>query len=251
MSGHSKWSQIKRKKGKADAQRGATFTKIIKELTVAAKEGGGSPDANPRLRTIIESAKAAGMPKDNIERAIKRGTGELPGVIYEAVNYEGYGPGGVAILVEALTDSKNRTTAEIRHIFVKHNGNLGSNGCVAWQFIDKGIIYVDKTEANEEKLIEVCLENGGEDVSDEEDAFRVTTSMDKFEAVKAALAKANIKYKEAEITKIPQSTIRLEGKEAEQVLRLMEDLEEHDDVQKAYANFDIPDEVLASQRTEA
>lgn len=248
MSGHSKWSQIKRKKGKADAQRGAAFTKIIKELTVAAKEGGGNPDMNPKLRTVIETAKSAGMPKDNIERAIKRGTGELPGVVYEAVNYEGYGPGGVAVLVEALTDSKNRTTAEIRHIFVKHNGNLGSNGCVAWQFIDKGIIYVDKSEANEEKLIDVCLENGGEDVSDEEDVFRVATPLGQFEAVKTALTQANIKYKEAEVTKIPQSTIRLEGKEASQVIKLMEELEQHDDVQKAYANFDIPDEVLASMQ---
>jgi YebC/PmpR family DNA-binding regulatory protein len=249
MSGHSKWSTIKRKKGKADAQKGVLFTKIIKDITLAAKEGGGNPDMNPKLRTALDVAKSAGMPKDNTERAIKRGTGELEGVSYEALNYEGYGPAGVAVLVETVTDSKNRTTSEIRHIFAQHGGNLGSNGCVAWQFVDKGHIFIDKTEATEEKLIDVCIESGGDDVSLEEDTFVVTTPIDKFEAVKAALTKENIKYKEAEITKIAQTTIRVESaKVAEQILKLMDELEEQEDVQKAYANFDIPDEFLTAHQ---
>ena len=247
MSGHSKWSTIKRKKGKLDAKKGAMFTKYIKEITIAAKAGGGDPDMNPRLRKAVDTAKVGGMPKDNIERAIKRATGEIAGPSYESVTYEGYGPGGSAIFIEAFTGNKNRTASEIRHIFAKHNGNLGSNGCVAWMFVDKGVLYIDKTDATEEKLMEICLENGGEDVIDEEDVFKVVTPPDKFEAVKSALDSAKIKYKNAEFTKLPQSTVKVEGKDAEQTIKLMDTLEEQEDVQGVYANFDIPDEVLQAQ----
>ncbi|MCK4352446.1 YebC/PmpR family DNA-binding transcriptional regulator [candidate division WOR-3 bacterium] len=244
MSGHSKWSQIKRKKGKEDAKRGNLFTKLIREIAVIAKDGGGDPDTNPRLRTAIESAKSASMPKENIERAIKRGTGELPGVSYEPVSYEGYGPGGVALFIEALTDNKNRTTSAMRHIFSQCGGNLGSSGCVAWMFVEKGTIYVAKNETTEETLLEVCIEEGGEDVVLEGDSFRITTSPDKFENVKKALEERKIKYRDAEFTKIPKSTVKLEGKNAVQTLKLMDSIEEQEDVQKVYANFDIPDEIF-------
>lgn len=243
MSGHSKWAQIKHKKQKEDARRGILFTKLIREITVAARSG-GNPDENPKLRHAMDDAKSSGMPKENIERAIKRGTGELPGVTYESVAYEGYSPGGAAILVEAVTDNKNRTTSEIRHIFSKHGGNLGQSGCVAWIFREKGIIYVDKKETSEENLIELCIEGGGEDVVAEDNAFYITTPNDKFQSVKKVLENNNIRYRYAELTKLPQSTVKLDGKDAHQTLKLMDLLEEHEDVQKVYSNFDIPDEIL-------
>jgi YebC/PmpR family DNA-binding regulatory protein len=244
MSGHSKWSQIKRKKGVADAKRGQAFTKLIKEITVAARMGGGDPEGNARLRTAINAARAENMPKDNIDRAIKKGTGELAGVSYEEFMYEGYGPGGTAILVEAMTDNKNRTSAEMRYIFTRNGGNLGEAGCVAWMFHKKGYIVVEKGAADEEKLMEVALDAGGEDIEESENEFEVTTDPHKLDAVKKALEGAGIKYQVAELTMYPQSTVQLDGKHAEQMLRLMEQLEEHDDVQKVYANFDIPEGVM-------
>jgi YebC/PmpR family DNA-binding regulatory protein len=244
MSGHSKWSTIKRKKGKADAERGKTFTKVIKEITVSARDGGGDPDGNPRLRAAIQAARAANMPAANIERAIKKGTGELPGVSYEEVSYEGYGPGGVAILVEVLTDNRNRTVSDIRHIFTHNGGSLGEVGCVGWMFDKKGLIQVDKRSVDEEELMEAVLEAGALDMKLEEDYFEIVTPFNKFEAVKQALDQKKVSYSQAELTMIPQTTIKLEGKEAEQMLRLMESLEDHDDVQKVYANFDIATEIM-------
>jgi YebC/PmpR family DNA-binding regulatory protein len=244
MSGHSKWSTIKRKKGAADAKRGKLFTKIIKEIMVAARFGGGDVNANPRLRTAVLAAKAENMPKENIERAIKKGTGELEGVNYEELIYEGYGPGGVAMMLEVLTDNKNRTVADVRHIFSKHNGNLGETGCVSWMFEKKGNIIIDKTGVDEDRLIEVALDAGALDVKDAGKDFEVTTDPANFEAVKKAIEEAGFKYNYAEVTMIPQSTVRLSGKEAEQMLKLMEGLEDSDDVQKVYANFDIADEEM-------
>jgi YebC/PmpR family DNA-binding regulatory protein len=244
MSGHSKWSTIKRKKGAADAKRGKVFTKLIKEISVAAKLGGGDPEGNPRLRTAIAVAKAENMPKDNIERAIKKGTGELGGVNYEELTYEGYGPGGVAIIVEVLTDNKNRTIADIRNSFSKHNGNLGESGCVSWMFTLKGLILFDQDKVDEETLIEVALDAGAEDVREREREFEVITDAAQFEDVKRAVQDAGLEYSFAEVTMIPQSTVQLLGKEAEVMLRLMERLEDSDDIQKVYANFDIPDEVM-------
>ena len=244
MSGHSKWSSIKHKKGKADAARGKIFTKLIKELTVAAREGGGDPDGNPRLRTAILAAKAANMPAANIERAIKKGTGELPGVSYEEIKYEGYGPGGVAVLVETLTDNKNRAVSEIRRIFAMHGGNLGEVGCVGWMFERKGIIQVDKGKVDEEELMMTVLDAGALDMNSEEDDFEIITPFDKFEAVKSALDEKKIPYSQADLTMIPQTTIKLESKQAEQMLKLMETLEDHDDVQKVFANFDITTEIM-------
>ena len=244
MSGHSKWSTIKRKKGAADAKRGKLFTKLIKEISVAAKLGGGDPEGNPRLRTAIAAAKTENMPKENIERAIKKGTGELEGVNYEGLTYEGYGPGGVAIMVEVLTDNKNRTIADIRNSFSKHNGNLGEYGCVSWMFTLKGLILFDRDRVDEERLIEVALDAGAEDVREREREFEVITDPAQFEDVKRAAQDAGLEYSFAEVTMIPQSTVRLLGKEAEQMLRLMERLEDSDDIQRVYANFDIPDEVM-------
>ena len=244
MSGHSKWSSIKHKKGKADATRGKIFTKLIKEITVAAREGGGDPDGNPRLRTAIQAAKAANMPAANIEKAIKKGTGELPGVSYEEVTYEGYGPGGVAVLVETLTDNKNRAVSDIRHIFATHGGNLGEVGCVGWMFERKGIIQVDKGKVDEDQLMEAVLEAGALDMTSEEDYFEIVTPFEKFEAVKKALDEKNIPTIQAELTMIPQTNIKLEGKQAEQMLKLMEALEDHEDAQKVYANFDIATEIM-------
>jgi len=244
MSGHSKWSQIKRKKGAADAKRGQVFTKLIKEITVAARFGGGDPEGNARLRTAIAAAKAENMPKDNIERAIKKGTGELAGVTYEEFTYEGYGPGGAAILVEAMTDNKNRTTAEIRHIFTRAGGNLAEAGSVAWMFHKKGYIVIEKSAVGEDKLMEVTLDVGAEDIEAGDREYEVTTDPQRLDAVKKALEKAGIKYQVAELTMYPQSTVPVDGKHAEQMLKLMEQLEEHDDVQKVYANFDIPDSVV-------
>jgi len=244
MSGHSKWSTIKHKKGAADAKRGKIFTKLIKEVMVAARFGGGDPDGNPRLRTAIAAAKGVNMPKDNIERAIKKGAGELEGTHYEEFTYEGYAPGGVAIMVDIMTDNKNRTIADVRHIFSKNNGRIGETGCVSYMFLKKGLIVLEKKDVNEDQLMEIALDVGAEDVNDEGDTFEVVTDPKNFEKVKNALDKNSIKYTLAEITMVPQNTIRIEGKEAEQTLRLVEMLEDSDDVQKVYANFDIPDEVL-------
>jgi YebC/PmpR family DNA-binding regulatory protein len=244
MSGHSKWSTIKRKKGKADAQRGRLFTKIIREITVAAKEGGGDPAANPRLRTAIESAKAANMPTSNIEKAIKRGTGELPGVNYEEYAYEGYGPQGVAIMVETLTDNKNRTTSEIRHILSKHGGHLGEVGCVSWMFHQQGSIIVDKGTAGEDEVMTAALEAGAEDVRDEKDYFEVVTAAADLDRVKRAFDAKGLAYSSSQLTRNPQTYVKVEGKHATQILRIMDALEDQDDVQKVYANFDVPDEVM-------
>jgi len=244
MSGHSKWSTIKRKKGAADAKRGKVFTKIIKEIIIAARSGGGDINSNPRLRTAVLAAKAENMPRDNIDRAIKKGTGELEGVNYEEFTYEGYGPGGVAMLLEVLTDNKNRTVAEVRHIFSKQNGNLGEAGCVSWMFEKKGLISVDKTGADEDRLIEVALDAGALDVKDTGKEFDVTTPPDTFEVVKKKLETTGFKSTYGEVTMVPQTTVRLSGKEAEQMLKLMEGLEDSDDVQKVYANFDIADEEM-------
>lgn len=244
MSGHSKWSTIKYKKGATDAKRGKIFSKIIKEITVAARIGGGDPDANPRLRTVIAKAKENNMPLDNIKRAIQKGTGELPGVSYEEILYEGYGPGGVAVLVEVLTDNKNRVVSEIRHTFSKHNGNLGENGCVAWMFQTRGLIAVEAGKVGEERLMEVALEAGAEDVQEEGDTFEIISDPADFEGVKKALEDAGIPFSLAEVTKIPQSTVRLEGKEAERMLKLMSVLEDNDDVNAVHANFDIDDEII-------
>ena len=244
MSGHSKWSTIKRKKGAADAKRGKVFTKIIKEIMVAARMGGGDLNSNPRLRTAILAAKAENMPKDNIDRAIKKGTGELEGVTYEEITYEGYGPGGVAMLVQVLTDNKNRTVADVRHIFSKHNGNLGETGCVSWMFENKGLILTDKAGVEEDKLLEVALDAGALDVKDNGKEFEVTVSPASYEGVKKKIEEAKIKPTFAEVTMVPQTTIKLAGREAEQMLKLMEGLEDSDDVQKVYANFDIADEEM-------
>jgi YebC/PmpR family DNA-binding regulatory protein len=246
MSGHNKWSSIKHKKGAADAKRGKIFSRLIKEITVAARMGGGDPNANPRLRSAITAAKGENMPKDNIERAIKKGTGELEGVNYEEVIYEGYAPGGAAVLVECLTDNKNRAVADVRHLFNKSGGNLGENGCVAWMFDKKGLIVINKNAAEEDQLMEIAIDAGAEDVNDEGDSFEVITSTGDFETVKEALEKASISIDMAEISMIPQNMLNLQGKEAEQTVRLMDALEDCDDVQKIYTNADIPDDVLAS-----
>jgi YebC/PmpR family DNA-binding regulatory protein len=244
MSGHSKWSTIKRKKGAADAKRGKAFTKIIKEIMVAARFGGGDVNANPRLRTAVLAAKAENMPRDNIDRAIKKGTGELEGVNYEELTYEGYGPGGVAMFLEVLTDNKNRTVADIRHIFSKQNGALGESGCVSWMFEKKGLMTVDKKGVDEDRLMEVALDAGALDVNDTGKEFDVTTDASGFEKVKKAVEDAGFKTTYAEVTMVPQTTVRLTGKEAEQMLKLMENLEDSDDVQKVYANFDIAEEEM-------
>jgi YebC/PmpR family DNA-binding regulatory protein len=244
MSGHSKWSTIKRKKGKADQERGKLFTRLIKEITVAARDGGGDPEGNPRLRTAIDNAKAGNMPTANIEKAIKRGTGELPGVTYEEYTYEGYGPQGVAIMVEALTDNKNRTTAEIRHILSKHNGHLGEVGCVAWMFDQKGTLVVDKGKVDEDTLMSAALDAGAEDVKDEGEFFEVVTAPTELNKVRKLLAEKEIDLTSAELTREPQTVIKLEGKHAEQILKLMDALEDQDDVQKVYANFDVPDDIM-------
>ncbi|MGD8367906.1 MAG: YebC/PmpR family DNA-binding transcriptional regulator [Desulfobacterales bacterium] len=244
MSGHSKWSTIRHKKGAADARRGKIFTKLIKEITVAARMGGGDPGANPRLRSAVVAAKAENMPKDNIERAIKKGTGELEGVNYEESQYEGYGPGGAAVLVESLTDNKNRAVSEIRHIFSKNGGNLGESGCVSWMFKKKGYFVVERAAVDEETLMEAALEAGAEDVREDESNFEVITAPEDFEKVKAALKKASIPFEDAEVTMLPETFANLEGKQAEQMYRLMEMLEDCEDVQKVYTNADIPEEVI-------
>ncbi|MFO7557598.1 MAG: YebC/PmpR family DNA-binding transcriptional regulator [Desulfobacterales bacterium] len=244
MSGHSKWSSIKHKKAAVDAKRGKVFTKLIKEITVAARMGGGDPAANPRLRTAVLAAKSENMPKDKLERAIQKGTGELEGTNYEEITYEGYGPGGAAVLIESLTDNKNRAVADIRHIFSKCAGNLGENGCVAWMFDKKGYIVIEKTAVDEEKLMETALDAGAEDIREEDENFEVIMEPGDFEKVKSAIDNAGIPFIIAEITMLPQSTTRLEGKEAEQMVRMMEMLDDCDDVQKVYTNADIPDEIM-------
>jgi YebC/PmpR family DNA-binding regulatory protein len=244
MSGHSKWSSIKHKKGITDARRGKIFTKLIKEITVAARMGGGDIGSNPRLRSAVQAAKSENMPKDNIERAVKKGTGELEGVLYEESIYEGYGPGGAAVYIESLTDNKKRTVADIRHILNKAGGNLGSNGCVAWMFEKKGYIVVENQAVNEDALMEVAIDAGAEDVREDNSNYEIITAPKNFEAVKIAVDKASIPYIVAEITMFPQSTVNLQGKEAEQMLNLMETLEDCDDVQKVYTNADIPEELV-------
>jgi len=245
MSGHSKWATTKHKKAATDAKRGKIFTKITKEITVAAKLGGGDPDGNPRLRTAVAKAKGVSMPAENIKRAIQKGTGELPGVSYEEITYEGYGPNGVAIIVEVLTDNRNRTVSEIRNIFSKSGGNMGEAGCVSWMFHKKGYIVVARAKADEEKLMSLALDAGAEDLQTEDDNFVITTPPNDFEKVKKALEDAGIPLDLAEVTMVPQTYVTIEGeKVAGQMLRLMEAIEDNDDVQNVYANFDIPDEVM-------
>ncbi|HEU0264305.1 MAG TPA: YebC/PmpR family DNA-binding transcriptional regulator [Geobacterales bacterium] len=243
MSGHNKWSTIKHKKGAADAKRGKIFTKLIKEITVAARIGGGDAEGNPRLRTAIDKAKAENMPKDNVERAIKKGTGELDSVNYEEIVYEGYGPGGAAVLVEVMTDNRNRTVSELRSIFTKNNGNMGESGCVAWMFSQKGLLVYSK-KVNFDTLFEAALEAGAEDVADQDEQIEVTTDPAAFTSVRDTLTKAGFTPDSAEVTMIPQTMVKLEGKPAESMLRLMERLEDNDDVQNVYANFDISTEEM-------
>ena len=244
MSGHSRWSQIKRKKGKTDVQRGKLFSKILREITVAARNGGGDPKANMRLKAAMESAKEANMPQDNMKRAIQKGTGELPGESYEEVTYEGYAPGGVAILVQVLTDNRNRTGPELRHAFEKFGGNMGSSGAVAWMFERKGIIQVDAAKIGEDDLLGKALDAGATDMRQVEKAFEITTAPAEMDTGREALQRAGVPVLEGQVSFVPQSTVRVEGKDATAVVRLVEALEELDDVQSVYANYDIPDEVL-------
>jgi len=245
MSGHNKWSTIKHKKGKADAQRGKLFTKLIKEITVAARMGGGDPDGNPRLRRAIDTAKGANMPRDNIARAVKKGTGELEGVDYVEFSYEGYGPGGVAVLVEVLTDNKNRTVADVRHIFSKNNGSLGEAGCVAWMFEAKGVVTTAEDVTDEDAVFMAAAEAGADDIeANDGGGFIVTCEPSSLEAVGAALAEAGLAVANSELTRVPQNTVPVEGRAVEQVMRLIDALEDNDDVQQVYANFDISDEEL-------
>lgn len=246
MSGHSKWHSIKHKKAAVDAKRGKIFTKIIRELSVAARAGGGDPDANPRLRKAIADARAVNMPADNIKRAIMKGTGQLEGSSFEEVAYEGYGPGGVAIYVEALSDNKNRTVSELRHIFTKNGGRIGESGCVSWMFKRKGYIVIDKSKAEEDKILDIALASGAEDVRDDGSNWEIITPPDAYDAVVEALKQNQIEIDTSNLGFIPQTYVRLEGKQAQQLLRLMEELEDHDDVQHVWANFDIPEEEIAS-----
>ncbi len=244
MSGHSKWASIKHKKAATDAKRGKIFTKLIKEITIAARHGGGETEKNPRLRTAIDRAKQANMPADNIDRAVKKGTGELEGVTYEEFTMEGYGPGGVAIMVEVVTDNKNRTAADIRSIFSKKNGNIAGAGSVSWMFEKKGYIEVDKAGVTEDKVMSIALDAGAQDMETEEAVYAITTEPKDFETVKKALVDNNIKPKSAEITMMPKSTVKLTGEDAKQILALVETLEDSDDVQNVYANLDVPDEAV-------
>ena len=244
MSGHSKWSSIKHKKAAKDAKKGKLYTKLIKEITVAARMGGGDINANPRMRTAILTAKAASMPAENIDRAIKKGTGELEGVSYEEIIYEGYGPGGTAILVHVLTDNKNRTVSEMRRLFTKYGGNMGESGCVAWMFDKKGLITVDKGQIDEDRLIALVLDGGAEDVLEEDDLFEIVTPPQDFEKVRELLQRENVAMITAQVSMMPKSTVTLDKKFAEQALNLTSDLEDHDDVQSVAANYDIPDEII-------
>ncbi len=245
MSGHSKWASIKHKKAATDAKRGKTFTRMIKEIMIAAKQGGGDPDANPRLRTAVDNAKAVNMPNDNIKKAILRGTGDLEGVNYEDISYEGYGPGGVAILIECLTDNNNRTVAEVRHTLGKYNGNLGESGCVGWMFTKQGLILVDKEKIEEDELMEIVLENGAEDMTDDDENFVITTSIEALNQVTEAI-KAKIEIISSELSMIPSTYIILEEKQAHQMLKLLDKIEEIDDVQNVWTNFDIDTEIIES-----
>ncbi|WP_213803429.1 YebC/PmpR family DNA-binding transcriptional regulator [Granulicella sp. dw_53] len=245
MSGHSKWATIKHKKGALDAKRGKIFTRLIKEITIAAKQGGGDPDGNPRLRGAIAAAKAENMPADNIKRAIQRGTGELEGVSYEEITYEGYGPGGVAVIVDVLTDNKNRAVSEVRHAFSKNGGNLGAEGAVAWMFTKKGVIAIDKS-INEDKLTEVVLEAGADDLSDEGEHWEVLCDPKQFEAVTEALKAAGIKPEHAEVTMIASTYTKLEGSQANGMIRLLEVLEDLDDTQNVYSNFNMDEAAMAA-----
>jgi YebC/PmpR family DNA-binding regulatory protein len=244
MSGHSKWHTIKHKKGAADAKRGKVFTRIIKELTVAARGGGGDPEKNPRLRTIVADAKANNMPRENIERAIRRGTGEEPGVTYEEVTYEGYGPGGVALMIETLTDNKNRTVGEIRHLLSKHAGNLAAENSVAWLFTRKGQVIVEKGKVDEEKLLSAALDAGADDMNDDESGWEIVCAPESFEAVRDAVKKLGVEPASAAVAMVPQNYVKLVGKEAQQMLRLMEAIEDHDDVQHVWANFDVEEKEI-------
>ena len=246
MSGHSKWHSIKHKKGALDAKRGKLFTKFIKEITVSARTGGGDPDANARLRKAILDAKAGNMPNETIDRAIRRGTGEEEGVNYEEITYEGYGPGGVALLIQSMTDNRNRTVAEIRHLFSKNGGNLGESGSVGWMFEKKGYIVVNKSDKSEEELFDLVIEAGADDLRDDEDNFEIITSPEAFDSVLTAVKGASIEPQVAEVEFVPQNYIRLEGADARQMLKLMEALEDHDDVQKVSANFDISEADMAA-----
>ena len=243
MSGHSKWKTNKAKKSAADAKKGAIYTKLIKEITVAAREG-GNPETNSRLRAVIAKAREENMPSDNIKTAIQRGTGELPGVVYETVIYEAYGPGGVAIMIEALTDNKNRTTAELRNIMSKKGGNMAGAGSVAWMFSNKGYLLIDKNQAKEDELMGIVLDAGAEDFKADDKNYEIITSVQDFEKVKQAVQDKGIVCQDAELTMVPSSTIKVSDNDAKQLLSLIEALEEHDDVQQVYANFDIPDEVM-------
>lgn len=245
MSGHSKWATIKRKKAVTDAKRGKVFTQIIKEITIAARMGGGDPKGNPRLRLAVDKAKGANMPADNIKRAIMKGTGELPGTVYEDVTYEGYGPGGVALIIESVTDNKNRTVSEVRHILERHNGKLGASNSVSWMFHRKGLIRITKVNYNEEDLMNLVVEAGADDMKAEDEMYEIYTTPDTFEAVKQAIETKGIKMEEAEIQMIPENNVKVDGKDAEHILKLMEALEEHEDVQHVYSNFDIDEKVLA------
>jgi YebC/PmpR family DNA-binding regulatory protein len=248
MSGHSKWSTIKRKKGKADAERGKIFTRLIKDITMAARNGGGDENANPRLRSAVAAAKTANMPAANIDRAIKKGTGELPGVVYEEGTLEGYGPAGVALYIEILTDNRNRTVADVRHSLTKHGGNLAESGAVAWMFEKKGLITVPSEDLDEEEILMVVMDAGAEDLKSEEDFFEITSSTEDLENVKAALESSQIKYDSANLTMYPKNTIKVEGKDAETLLKILDGLEELDDVQNVYSNFDIDMSVLESMQ---
>ncbi|MBK5299285.1 MAG: YebC/PmpR family DNA-binding transcriptional regulator [Vicinamibacteria bacterium] len=244
MSGHSKWHTIKHKKGALDAKRGKTFTRIIKELTVAARNGGGDPDTNPRMRTVIAEAKSVNMPADNIKKAIQRGTGELPGVSYDEVVYEGYGPGGAAVIIEALTDNKNRTVGELRHMLTKHNGNLAESNAVAWMFAKKGYIVVDKAAVNEEALLNTVLEAGGDDLRDDGESWEILTEPSSFDAVRDAVKALGIEPASAQIAMLPQNYVKLEGKAATHMVRLMDALDDHDDVKQVWSNFDIEEKEI-------
>ena len=244
MSGHSKWHSIKHKKGAADAKRGKVFTRIIKELTVAARNGGGDPEMNPRLRTIVADAKANNMPRENIERAIRRGTGEEPGVTYEEVTYEGYGPGGVALMIETLTDNKNRTVGEIRHLLGKHAGNLAAENSVAWMFSRKGQVVVEKGNVDEDKLLSAALDAGADDMNDDESGWEIVCAPESFEAVRDAVKALGVEPASAAVAMVPQNYVKLVGKEAQQMLKLMEAIEDHDDVQHVWANFDVEEKEI-------
>jgi len=249
MAGHSKWAQIKHKKAAVDAKKGKLFSKLSKEITIAAKLGGGDPEKNPRLRTAIEKAREANMPSENIKKAIMRGTGELPGVNYEEAIYEGYGPGGVALMIEVLTDNKNRTVSEIRHILSKYGGSMGEAGCVSWMFEKKGYILVDKTKIDEDELMSIALEAGAEDMKNDpqEENYEITTAPEDLNKVKSAIESRGIPITLAEITMLPKSYVQLDEKDSDQMLRLYEALEDHDDIQNVYANFNIPDEILTAK----